>query len=91
MRLIGIPVQEIKEIYEDRLTLQEALSRRLDEIEKEERTLKETKLTCQKALKSKLDITSIDQLEIEEEKRRVAGTSGNSFERGYCTEEIKQG
>ena len=46
MRLIGIPVQEIKEIYEDRLTLQEALSRRLDEIEKEERTLKETKLTC---------------------------------------------
>ena len=68
LRLIGIPVQEIKEIYEDRLTLQEALSRRLDEIEKEERTLKETKLTCQKALKSKLDITSIDQLEIEEEK-----------------------
>ena len=68
MRLIGIPVQEIKEIYENRLTLQEALSRRLDEIEKEERTLKETKLTCQKALKSKLDITSIDQLEIEEEK-----------------------
>lgn len=39
LRLIGIPVQEIKEIYEDRLTLQEALSRRLDEIEKEERTL----------------------------------------------------
>ena len=37
LRLIGIPVQEIKEIYEDRLTLQEALSRRLDEIEKEER------------------------------------------------------
>lgn len=36
LRLIGIPVQEIKEIYEDRLTLQEALSRRLDEIEKEE-------------------------------------------------------
>ena len=35
LRLIGIPVQEIKEIYEDRLTLQEALSRRLDEIEKE--------------------------------------------------------
>ena len=68
LRLIGIPVQEIKEIYEDRLTLQEALSHRLDEIEKEERTLKETKLTCQKALKSKLDITSIDQLEIEEEK-----------------------
>lgn len=68
LRLIGIPVQEIKEIYEDRLTLQEALSRRLDEIEKEERTLKETKLTCQKALKSKIDITSIDQLEIEEEK-----------------------
>ena len=68
LRLIGIAVQEIKEIYEDRLTLQEALSRRLDEIEKEERTLKETKLTCQKALKSKLDITSIDQLEIEEEK-----------------------
>ena len=68
LRLIGIPVQEIKEIYENRLTLQEALSRRLDEIEKEERTLKETKLTCQKALKSKLDITSIDQLEIEEEK-----------------------
>lgn len=66
LRLIGIPVQEIKEIYEDRLTLQEALSRRLDEIEKEERTLKETKLTCQKALKSKLDITSIDQLEIED-------------------------
>ena len=66
--LIDIPVQEIKEIYENRLTLQEALSRRLDEIEKEERTLKETKLTCQKALKSKLDITSIDQLEIEEEK-----------------------
>ena len=26
LRLIGIPVQEIKEIYEDRLTLQEALS-----------------------------------------------------------------
>ena len=50
------------------MTLQEALSHRLDEIEKEERTLKETKLTCQKALKSKLDITSIDQLEIEEEK-----------------------
>ena len=68
LRLIGIPVQEIKEIYENRLTLQEALSHRLDEIEKEERTLKETKLTCQKALKSKLDITSIDQLEIEEEK-----------------------
>lgn len=68
LRLIGIPVQEIKEIYEDRLTLQEALSCRLVEIEKEERTLKETKLTCQKALKSKLDITSIDQLEIEEEK-----------------------
>lgn len=45
LRLIGISVQEIKEIYEDRLTLQEALSRRLDEIEKEERTLKETKLT----------------------------------------------
>ena len=66
--LIGIPVQEIKDIYENRLTLQEALSHRLDEIEKEERTLKETKLTCQKALKSKLDITSIDQLEIEEEK-----------------------
>ena len=59
LRLIGIPVQEIKDIYENRLTLQEALSRRLDEIEKEERTLKETKLTCQKALKSKLDITSI--------------------------------
>ena len=68
LRLIGIPVQEIKEIYENRLTLQEALSRRLDEIEKEERTLKETKLTCQKALKSKIDITSIDQLQIEEEK-----------------------
>ena len=68
LRLIGIPVQEIKDIYENRLTLQEALSHRLDEIEKEERTLKETKLTCQKALKSKLDITSIDQLEIEEEK-----------------------
>ena len=63
--LIDIQVQEIKEIYENRLTLQEALSRRLDEIEKEERTLKETKLTCQKAVKSKLDITSIDQLEIE--------------------------
>lgn len=56
LRLIGIPVQEIKDIYENRLTLQEALSHRLDEIEKEERTLKETKLTCQKALKSKLDI-----------------------------------
>ena len=28
LRLIGIPVQEIKEIYEDRLTLQEALSRK---------------------------------------------------------------
>ena len=51
LRLIGIPVQEIKDIYENRLTLQEALSHRLDEIEKEERTLKETKLTCQKALK----------------------------------------
>ena len=36
LRLIGIPVQEIKEIYENRLTLQEALSHRLDEIEKEE-------------------------------------------------------
>ena len=45
----------------------------LDEIEKEERTLKETKLTCQKALKSKLDITSIDQLEIEEEKEEWQG------------------
>ena len=60
--------REYSETDVDRLTLQEALSRRLDEIEKEERTLKETKLTCQKALKSKLDITSIDQLEIEEEK-----------------------
>ena len=29
--------------------------------------------------------------EIRGRKRRVAGTSGNSFERGYCTEEIKQG
>ena len=38
LRLIGIPVQEIKDIYENRLTLQEALSHRLDEIEKEERT-----------------------------------------------------
>ena len=36
LRLIGIPVQEIKDIYENRLTLQEALSHRLDEIEKEE-------------------------------------------------------
>ena len=35
LRLIGIPVQEIKDIYENRLTLQEALSHRLDEIEKE--------------------------------------------------------
>ncbi len=44
MRLIGIPVQEIKDIYENRLTLQEALSHRLDEIEKEERTLKRDKI-----------------------------------------------
>ena len=89
MRLIGIPVQEIKEIYEDRLTLQEALSRRLDEIEKEERTLKETKLTCQKALKSKLDITSIDQLEIEEEKKS-AGTSGNPFEEDIVQKKLSR-
>ena len=69
MRLIGIPVQEIKEIYEDRLTLQEALSRRLDEIEKEERTLKETKLTCQKALKVSLTLHRSISLRLRKKKK----------------------
>lgn len=91
MRLIGISVQEIKEIYEDRLTLQEALSRRLDEIEKEERTLKETKLTCQKALKSKLDITSIDQLEIEEEKEEWQVRLAILLKEDIVQKKIKQG
>ena len=68
LRLIGIPVQEIRKLYENKMTLQEAISHRLNEIEREERALKETKETCQKALKSKIDITSIDKLQIEEEK-----------------------
>ena len=46
LRLIGIPVQEIKEIYENRLTLQEALSRRLDEIKK--KSLSSTRRTSKK-------------------------------------------
>ena len=48
-------------------------------------------MTCQKALKSKLDITSIDQLEIEEEKEEWQVRLAILLKEDIVQEEIKQG
>lgn len=68
LRMLGVSISEIRMIYSEELSLEEAMERRLKEIQKEEKLLKETSSICQKAIKNHWKLEEIEQLEIAESK-----------------------
>lgn len=56
LRLLGISIEEIKELYMDERTLEEVITTRLEQLDKEERRLKEVRATCENILKQDVSL-----------------------------------
>ena len=65
LRLLGISIEEIKSLYDEKLSLQEVMQKRLAQIEKEKEELAEVHKLCQQILVKKYDIHSVDQIELD--------------------------
>ncbi len=61
LRLLGITLDEIKELYMQEETLETVIEHRLMQIEEEETRLKEVRRTCENILQSRMDLESLDQ------------------------------
>ena len=61
LRLLGITLDEIKELYMQEETLETVIEHRLLQIEEEETRLKEVRRTCENILQSRMDLESLDQ------------------------------
>ena len=61
LRLLGITLDEIKELYMQEETLETVIEHRLMQIEEEDTRLKEVRRTCENILQSRMDLESLDQ------------------------------
>ncbi len=65
LRLLGISIREIKKLYCGELFLTDVIQQRLEQLEKEQKSLELTKSICKNALKQRIEMDSLDALELD--------------------------
>lgn len=67
LRILGIPVAEIREVLEERQTLENCLQNRLEEIEREKQSLNEIAAVCKDAIERHVGFDSINEISFDED------------------------
>ena len=68
LRLLGISIPKIKQLYNGEVTVSELMNERLAEVQEEQKHLELTKSACESALKRHIELDNLNELTIDEHK-----------------------
>lgn len=68
LRLLGVPIADIKELNAGSMTLEDAMKRRLDHIQEEKKNLNETQKVCEAIIQRDIPVEALDENILGEEK-----------------------
>lgn len=69
LRLLGISIPKIKQLYNGQITVSELMNERLAEVLEEQKNLELTKSACENALKRHIELDNLNELTIDDRKR----------------------
>lgn len=68
LRLLGISITKIKQLFDHQISLEDVLRERLVEVAEEQKNLELTKQVCENAIKNHIELSNITDLAVDEKK-----------------------